>query len=206
MSTDATDSQILSTHTPITLQSPTAKPPPKPVHPHRIALCRLGCSHLLRTPGFVRTPPAHRLWLCQVLVGVRGRHGGHPGHRFRGSPGFDGGALWRLLVGAAILAWIPPYSGGRGAPGVSVQAGLATALVLAPGAAVCSRLEVLSGAARRDTHRRIEIPEAQGGLTSGVLLRNLELLFRSVFQLQLPGKPGRQNEESYSERNKKNRS
>lgn len=66
-----------------------------------------------------------------------------------------------------------------------------------PGAAMCPRQEV------QDTHPRIETPEAQGGLTSGVLLQNLELLFQSVFQLQLPGKPGRQNEESYSEKNKK---
>lgn len=69
---------------------------------------------------------------------------------------------------------------------------------------MCPRQEVLRGAPARDTHPRIETPEAQGGLTSGVLLQNLELLFQRVFQLQLPGKPGRQNEESYNERNKKN--
>lgn len=86
--------------------------------PHRIAVRRLGCGHLPRTPGFVhcfRTPPARRLLLCQDLVGVRGRHGGHPEHRFRGSRGFNGCALRRSFVGAAILAWTPPYSEGSDA-------------------------------------------------------------------------------------------
>lgn len=55
----------------------------------------------------------------------------------------------------------------------------------------------------RITHPRIETPEVHGGFTPGVLLQNLELLFQRVFQLQLPGKPGRQDDESYNERNKK---
>lgn len=93
-------------------------------------------------------------------------------------------------MGAAILAWTLPYSGGSGASGITVQAAW-------PAGSQCR------GKLLRDARPRIETHDAQGGFMSGVLLQNLELRFQRVFQLLLPGK---QDDESCRGRNNKSQS
>lgn len=93
-------------------------------------------------------------------------------------------------MGAAILAWTLPYSGGSGASGITIQAGW-------PAGSQCR------GKLLRDALPGIETSDAQGGFMSGVLLQNLELRFQRVFQLLLPGK---QDDESCRGRNNKSQS